>query len=733
MIMKKTGLLFFLIALMSCTNAVQQDPDVLSAQALAERVLDRQAKHFTFEKLQDAEGDVFELSSKGGEIIIKGTNANAMAVGLNHYLRYYCNAVYSWFDYEPMTMPKILPKVEGTIRNSARVKDRFFLNYCTYGYTMPWWKWDEWEHFIDWMALNGVNMALAITGQESIWYQIWTEMGLSDEEVRAYFCGPAHLPWHRMINLDRWNGPLPMAWLDGQEALQKQIVARERELGIRPILPAFSGHVPAELARIYPDAPIKELKPWEHFPADCACSLLDPMSDLFAEIQKKFIDRQAEVYGTDHIYGIDLFNEVTPPSWEPEYLGRVSRQVYESLKAADEEAVWLQMAWLFFYGKANWTPERIEAYLTSFPKERQILLDYHCEHTEVWRETESFYGVPYIWNYLGNFGGNSHLNGSFRVIDERFETSLTNGGENMTGIGCTLEAMDCNPYVFEYVLEKAWDFELHRDVDAWVRALAERRTGKADENAYKAWETLLNTIYVDDRPSALKQQMLNFRPVFNDWAWTYNSPALDEDIANLRTALDYLLEADGSGISYSFDVANIARQYLTNVFNAGFRDYEIAVKEGKRDVMDEKSALMLGILEDLEAITATQEYFLAGKWIEDARSWGTTEEEEDFYEREARNIITTWAGKGHQSLNDYARRTCNGLISSYYQPRWEKFFKDVADRMDQGKGFHMEQYLVYKDQITDFEMEWWQECIGEFISSPEGDSKEIVKEVIQKY
>lgn len=731
--MKKTGLLFILIALISCTNAVQQDPDVQSAQALAERVLDRQAKHFTFEKLQDAEGDVFELSSKGGEIIIKGTNANAMAVGLNHYLRYYCNAVYSWFDYEPMTMPKRLPKVEGTIRNSARVKDRFFLNYCTYGYTMPWWKWDEWEHFIDWMALNGVNMALAITGQESIWYQIWTEMGLSDEEVRAYFCGPAHLPWHRMINLDRWNGPLPMAWLDGQEALQKQIVARERELGIRPILPAFSGHVPAELARIYPDAPIKELKPWEHFPADCACSLLDPMSDLFAEIQKKFIDRQAEVYGTDHIYGIDLFNEVTPPSWEPEYLGRVSRQVYESLKAADEEAVWLQMAWLFFYGKANWTPERIEAYLTSFPKERQILLDYHCEHTEVWRETESFYGVPYIWNYLGNFGGNSHLNGSFRVIDERFETSLTNGGENMTGIGCTLEAMDCNPYVFEYVLEKAWDFELHRDVDAWVRALAERRTGKADENAYKAWETLLNTIYVDDRPSALKQQMLNFRPVFNDWAWTYNSPALDEDIANLRTALDYLLEADGSGISYSFDVANIARQYLTNVFNAGFRDYEIAVKEGKRDVMDEKSALMLGILEDLEAITATQEYFLVGKWIEDARSWGTTEEEELFYEREARNIITTWAGKGHQSLNDYARRTCNGLISSYYKPRWEKFFKDVADRMDQGKGFHMEQYLIYKDQITDFEMEWWQECIGEFISSPEGDSKEIVKEVIRKY
>ena len=731
--LRKIVLLASLILCASCASRNMSDPDCKAAYDLAERVLERQARHIRFEKLEDAAEDVFELSSEGRFIVIKGNNANAMAVGLNHYLRYHCNAVYSWFDYEPMTMPKRLPEVEGTIRHSARVKDRFFLNYCTYGYTMPWWKWDEWEHFIDWMALNGVNMALAITGQESVWYRVWTELGLTDEEVRAYFCGPAHLPWHRMINLDRWNGPLPKAWLDGQEELQKKIVARERELGIRPILPAFSGHVPAELARIYPDAPIKELKPWEHFPQDCACSLLDPMSDLFTEIQKKFIETQTEIYGTDHIYGIDLFNEVTPPSWEPDYLGRVSRQVYESLRAADEDAVWLQMAWLFFYGKANWTPERIEAYLTSFPKEQQILLDYHCEHTEVWRETESFYGVPYIWNYLGNFGGNSHLNGSFRVIDERFETSLISGGENMTGIGCTLEAMDCNPFVFEYVMEKAWDFELHRDVDAWIQALSDRRTGKVDENARQAWNHLLNTIYVDERPSALKQQMLNLRPIFNDWGWTYNNPALDEDVVNLRIALDKMLLAEGSGASYSFDVANIARQYLTNIFNVSFREYELAVKAGQREVMKEKAELMLEILDDLDKIAGTQEYFLMGKWIADARSWGTTPEEEDFYEREARNIVTTWAGKAHQSLNDYARRSCNGLISSYYKPRWEKFFKDVADRMDTGKGFHIEQYEIYKDEVTDFEMQWWQECIGEFISEPKGNSKDVVMEIIKNY
>lgn len=55
----------------------------------------------------------------------------------------------------------------------AKVDNRFFLNYCTYGYSMPFWKWKDWERFIDWMALNGVNMPLAITGQEMVWYKVW--------------------------------------------------------------------------------------------------------------------------------------------------------------------------------------------------------------------------------------------------------------------------------------------------------------------------------------------------------------------------------------------------------------------------------------------------------------------------------------------------------------------------------------------------------------------------------
>ncbi|RYF46495.1 MAG: hypothetical protein EOO38_14005, partial [Cytophagaceae bacterium] len=138
------------------------------------------------------------------------------------------------------------------VRQLARCKNRFFLNYCTFGYSMPWWQWNDWQWFIDWMALNGINTPLAITGQEAVWYRVWKKFGLTDAQIRGYFTGPAFLPWHRMANLDHWDGPLPQSWISSQLKLQQKIVARERELGMAPVLPAFAGHVPQLLKTKFP-------------------------------------------------------------------------------------------------------------------------------------------------------------------------------------------------------------------------------------------------------------------------------------------------------------------------------------------------------------------------------------------------------------------------------------------------------------------------------------------------
>ncbi|TWV11218.1 alpha-N-acetylglucosaminidase [Bacteroidaceae bacterium HV4-6-C5C] len=733
--MKKYRILLILIlgSIALCLDAATKNTqkDIIAIKGLAHRLIPEQEKSFVFKLLTDTGKDQFQLESIGSKIVISGNNANSMAVGLNHYLKYYCHVEVGWYLYDTFKMPEKLPVIKVPVTIDARCKDRFFLNYCTFGYTMPWWKWNEWEHFIDWMALNGINLPLAITGQESIWYQVWTELGLTDNEVRSYFTGPAHLPWHRMLNIDYWQGPLPHSWLNSQLKLQQQIVAREREFNMRPVLPAFAGHVPQELKRIYPNAKITKLGAWAGFPDENACSFLDPMDSLFVKIQKKFLDTEIKLYGTDHIYGIDLFNELTPPSWEPEYLQRVSRQVYEALEQADSKAVWLQMTWLFYNERDDWTNDRVKPYVTAFPADRSLLLDYYCERQEVWQRTEKYFGVPYIWCYLGNFGGNTMLAGNIDEVNKRLENTFINGGDNFAGIGSTLEGFDCNPFIYEYVFEKAWNFDIHKHISQWVEALADQRVGKIDINGRKAWKLLIDSVYTASSTPG-QCPLINIRPTFGKYKTYYANPHIKYDNKNLLDAIELLLAANGTSHAYFFDVANITRQLLSNYYQQVFKDYEKAYNDRDRQSMKAKEKEMIDIMDDIDRLLASQSAFLVGKWISDARSWGVNHAESNYFESNARNLITTWGDKD-MLLNDYASRTWAGLTKTFYAERWKMFFTAVDSALNRNETFDDEHYNAYKAKVTLFEKDWWEKRMHTFNSNPVGDSKIIAKELLEKY
>lgn len=64
------------------------------------------------------------------------------------------------------------------------------------GYSSAWWQWEQWERNIDWMALNGINLALAFTAQEAIWQRLYQELNLTKEEIDEHLGGPAFLPWY---------------------------------------------------------------------------------------------------------------------------------------------------------------------------------------------------------------------------------------------------------------------------------------------------------------------------------------------------------------------------------------------------------------------------------------------------------------------------------------------------------------------------------------------------------
>ena len=682
---------FYLLAF-SVTSAQQ------AARQLAERVLRDRADQFEFVQ-RPSDVDLFTLEQHGDKVRIGGNNDNSMAMGLNYYLKEYAKTHVSWYASQPVELPSRLPRVDKPIVRKCEVPTRFFLNYCTYGYTMVWWQWWQWERFIDWMALNGVNMPLALTGQEAVWQEVWREMGMTDDEIRAYFSGPAHLPWHRMANLDGFGGPLPQGWIDGQKELQKRILARERELNMTPVLPAFAGHVPRQIAERNPQADIKRLSSWCGFEPTYFMNSTD---SLFAVIQRKYLEKQTALYGTNHIYGVDPFNEMDPPSWEPDYLAGVSSNIYASLQQVDPEAQWLQMSWVFYYKRHQWTPERLRAYLTAVPQGKMILLDYFCEKTEVWRETDGFFGQPYIWCYLGNFGGNTMLVGNLHELDCKLANAMQQQSGNMVGIGSTLESFDNSPQIFEFLLEHPWNLTPQRDrVGEFTRRWADLRYGEANPDSRAAWQLLIDSVYKDWSFYGLGTQMVA-RPSLSGHGTYYTKPYYSYNNDHLLKAIRLLLKHPSKRASYQYDIANLLSQWLGNHFMEVRDDFTYAYQMGDMERMQRDKSIALDMIQDADRLLQLVEPLSFWTWTQDARLWGKTDEERQYYETQARTLLTIWGGP---VLNDYANRMWSGLLIHYYYQRWEMFFNDViADFTNHvDKKFDEE---AFKAHLAQFENDW---------------------------
>lgn len=723
----KTLKLCMLLFFMAVTT-VQAEKNEKAAKALTERLIPTVVDHFIFQKIDSDNGkDVFEIESVDGKIHIRGNSANSMATGLNHYLKYCCKTTVSWYADDPVELPATLPTVPEKIRIKARMDKRFFLNYCTFGYTMPWWQWRDWERFIDWMALNGINMPLAITGQEAIWLHVWKKLGLDEKDIKNYFTGPAHLAWHRMTNFDYFQGPLPDSYLEHQEKLQRAIVTRERELNMKPVLPAFAGHVPEALKKVYPEAKINRMSSWGGFQDKYRSFFLDPLDPLFPVIQKAFLKEQTRLYGTDHIYGADPFNEIQSPSWEPDYLATVSRTIYQTITQVDPDASWLQMTWLFYFDRQHWTGPRIDAFVNGVPKNKMILLDYYAENTEIWKRTESYYGQPYLWCYLGNFGGNTMMTGNLRETGKRIENVYRNGGTNFLGIGSTLESFDVNPFMYEYVFEKAWEKNI--DDDQWITALADRRFGQSDPQIRNAWNELLNKVYIEN--AFLGQGSLtNARPTLKgSGTWTVN-PHTAYKNQDLFRIWELLLQGRDKSTrdTYVFDVVNTGRQVISNYFLQVRDHFTNAYERKDSKELLERGMEMTEILSDLDLLLSCHKTFSFGRWIRAAEAFGTTETEKEYYKKNARTLLTTWGEKG-QSLNDYANRSWSGLTRSYYAPRWQVFVQDVYQAVKTNKEFDEH---AFRKKMYELEADWMEH---DFISSdvPREDGIETAYRLMNKY
>ena len=711
--------------------------------AFLQRIVGEKANRFEIDYIAPEKGkDVFEVGAApgaAGKIMLRGSNGVSVASALNYYLKEYCHCLITW-NGTNLHLPGVLPAVTKKIHKTTPYQYRYYLNYCTFNYSMAWWDWARWQREIDWMALNGINMPLALTGEEAIWQEVYRSLGFSTEELDHFFSGPAYFSWLWMGNIDAWGGPLPQHWKDSHAALQKKILAAERAFGMKPVLPAFTGHVPPSFKDRYPAAKVKKTN-WDAGFDDVY--ILDPSDPLFEAIGQKFLEAQTRAFGTDHLYSADTFNENVPPTSDSSYLDGMSKKVFASMARADPKAVWVMQGWMFHYNAAYWKPTQIQALLNAVPNDHMILLDLYSESHPVWNRTAAYYGKPWIWNMLHNFGGNISLWGRMgHVAADPSQALHDPASGKMIGIGLTPEGIEQNPALYQLMLENVWN-DSPIEVDSWLRGYAKQRYGDAvvsnvalidkhaaDSAIDQAWRILEASVYSGGLGEGGNESIIVARPTFEkkiDRVLT----GLDYDPAKLVSAWDLFVKnapAFKNSDGFRYDLVDISRQVLANYASPLQQKIAEAWRLKEVSAYREYQKQFLALLDDMDRLLATRRDFLLGKWIKEARDNGITPAEKDLYELNARDVITLWGDK-ESGLREYSCRQWSGLIAGYYKPRWELFFKTLDASLSAGAEPDLK---AFDAAVKDWEWKWVNSH-DPYDAQEKGDAVSVATELYNKY
>ena len=421
--------------------------------------------------------DIFEIEARAGKIILRGNDAVSVASALNWYLKYDCHCDLSWRCGDQLRLPDPLPSVPEKIRVASPHQFRYAYNFCAHGYTMAWWHWPQWEKELDFLALSGVNLALVIEGQESVWLRALREFGYTDAQVRAWLVPPSHLPWMLTGNMESYGGPVSRQLTSGRLQLGQKsspgcaiwassrccpviLAWRRRDFRIAFRRPGFSRKA-TRGPRKRPD-------------------IIDPSDPVFAKVAAAYYKAQNHFFGGANFYAADPFLE-----------GGVSQGVDlpaagRAISSAMNGAAWVVMSWW-----ANPNPAMIDG----LDRNKLLVLDLFCEQKENWRSRAAFNGAPWLWCAVNNFGGNDGLSGRLAWMAQGPVKAMNDPAKGrLSGIGATMEGTGTIPALWEMFFENAWRANAP-DLPSWLDDYAQRRYGAKIPAAEAAWRILLKTAY----------------------------------------------------------------------------------------------------------------------------------------------------------------------------------------------------------------------------------------------
>ena len=671
---------------------------------------------FVLDPSINSKQETFVLGSEGDLILIKGTTISAITTGIGWYLNNIAKVNIAWNSLNEKasgdayaTLPDDLP-LPADEKHVCDAKYRYYLNYCTFGYSMATWTWKRWQQEIDWMALHGINMPLQIVGLEEVWRKFLTmkddsgnsKYKYTDQEAKAFVAGPAFTAWWGMNNLegwggteaDGWGGVQDDAWYTRQQTLATQILARQRDLGMLPVLPGFSGMVPTNFTDKTGIATEENGGDWGGFHRP---HIIDPTYSGFADIAKDYYQCLKEVMGESQYYSMDPFHE--GGSLGSGKYTEAYKAIHDAMEVAKRGSQWVIQQWQWYdYQKVS---------VSAVPAGKLIVLDLFSDGKPAFDSYSGYAPQDAVFCAIPNFGGRSGLMGRLQNVTDNYFTYKAKY-KTIKGIGAAPEAIEQTPVAYDLIYQLPWMNGQKPNVAEWVDNYAVACYGQDNAVVKEAWSLLrqgpLN--YGADAIQGPVEDVWAARPnldanAASTWGSTiskgHNIPApgntytkarrqmLIDAVYKLIDQKDELALGTGSVYesNYNYDLVEFGGAVMADYAH----DLLLGIKDAKNAAGDNfandatykaRRDAFLQLILDMDDFRGTNLNFRLGKWTQEARAavTGAQKATADWYEfNNARTIITTWGDESQNSgLKDYSYRSWQGLLADYYYPRWKYYF-----------------------------------------------------------
>ena len=716
---------------------------------------------------EESGNDVYEVDwdAEAGKPVLRGNDGVSLATAYNYYLKYFAYLDFPYVGEYDLELPEDMPEVTEPVRIVFPYEYRHYFNEnCEYKYTTDLYGEEEWQHRIDWMAMNGFNMFLMDLGEHAVWYNAKDELGLNDEainELQHYSNGTEQYEGKYEISID--------AILKEGE-LARKVVEMAFKAGMEPEVRPFVGQVPfmfpdqhdqyyesgdAKMTitlegSVFDGVYLYSAAKWINLPQGVYISpevaaedaeQADEMREKYIQISDIYYESLMEVLGyndwgrtPEYVYK-DLVGEQGFVVQHEAFPQKVLGEMNDQLMKLNPDALWLQTSWRY----QSWLPQY-------YDEGNLMFVDLSAENRPKWNTNNEFGGTSWLWSMLFNFGGNSGIEGDLKGLAADV-LSAKESSSYMKGVSISPEGGDTNPALYAMMAEMTWRSEVP-DMDQWVTDYIKRRYGvenyeKASEELESMWEILCSTVYKDfvnyDGPA---QTLINAYPKLSGAiSRTYGSNAKLYETQELIPVWETMLKAaskmDTLTPQFEYDLVDITRQILADISGEVYSCIKPAFDSGDKETAMKYAEQMIEMCRDMDEILASNESFLVGTRHEGARNRGVTDSDKAFYEQVERTFETYWVldDTSQTSLTDYCNRHLSGLMTDYYGMRWEVFAKYLEQAMDEGMNaseFNSVMAPKIKAEIAEKEEAWSKEQTVYPIEA-EGDSIEISTALLEKY